>query len=34
MVLNVAVNGATPASVLPQSMVINRIAIWEGGTPF
>lgn len=34
MVVNVAVNGATPASVLPQSMVINRIAIWEGGTPF
>jgi len=34
MILNVAVNYEHPNTVFPQSMVVNRISVWEGGTPF
>jgi beta-glucanase (GH16 family) len=34
MILNVAVNYEDPNTVFPQSMVVNRISVWKGGTPF
>jgi hypothetical protein len=34
MVLNVAVNYTDPDTVFPQSMVVKRISVWKGGTPF
>jgi hypothetical protein len=34
MILNIAVNHADPGTVFPQSMVVNRISVWTGGTPF